>query len=97
MRLADPIMRSADAQNEEPELQTELSSLPLAPQALIDALVDIDLAFERRCQELNNSRLGATHQYHLLDKLREQHRQKRAPYVQQLMALRDGLKAKGES
>jgi hypothetical protein len=55
MRLADPIMRSVDAQNEEPELQTELSSLPLAPQALIDALIDIDLAYERRCQELNNS------------------------------------------
>jgi hypothetical protein len=94
MRLADPIMRSVDAQNEEPELQTELSSLPLAPQALIDALVDIDLAFERRCQELNNSRLGATLQYHRLEKLRVQHRERREPYVRQLIALQDRLMTK---
>jgi hypothetical protein len=94
MRLADPIMRSVDAQNEEPELQTELSSLPLAPQALIDALIDIDLAYERRCQELNNSRLGATLQYHRLEKLRVQHRERREPYVRQLIALQDRLMTK---
>ena len=71
--------------------------LPLAPRALIDALIDIDLAYERRWQELNNSRLGATHQYHLMEKLRVQHRQRREPYIRQLMAFQDRLRIRGGS
>jgi hypothetical protein len=97
MTLADPTMRTADAHSKEAGVQTELSSLPLAPRALIDALIDIDLAYERKCRELNNNRLGAALQYHLLEKLRVQHRERREPYVRQLMALQDQLRIRSGS
>ena len=94
MRVDDPGMCNPDRENEEPRVQTECSGLPRTLQALIDALIDIDLAYERRCQELNNSRLGATYEYHLLERLREQHRQRREPYVQQPIAFQVGLRTR---
>jgi hypothetical protein len=97
MRVDDPGMCSPDAKNKEPWVQTESSGLPLTLQALIDILVDIDLAYERKCKELNNSRLGATLHYHRLEKLRVQHRERREPYVRQLMALQDELKTRSRS
>ena len=97
MRVADPVVSSDDATSEASQIETGPLRVPLAPHALIDALIDIDLAYERKCQELNNSRLGATHQYHLLEKLRVQHRQSREPYVRQLMALQDRLRISGGS
>jgi hypothetical protein len=93
MRVADPVVCSDDAKSEASQIETGPLRLPLAPHALID----IDLAYERKCQELNNSRLGATRQYYLLEKLTVQHRQSREPYVRQLMALQDRLRISGGS
>ena len=93
--VADPMVCSAASKSEGPQVQTESSGLPLTLQALIDTLIDIDLAYERKCKELSKSGVGATLQYHLLEKLRVQHRQNREPYVQQLMALQDELRTKG--
>jgi hypothetical protein len=90
-------VRSADSKREEPQDQTEPPGPPLTPKALIDALIDIDLAYERMCQQLSNSPLGATLQYHRLGKLQEQHRERREPYVRQLMALQDERKARSGS
>jgi cytosine/adenosine deaminase-related metal-dependent hydrolase len=95
MRVADLVMCNGEAKSEASQAQTEPSKLSLTPQALINALIDIDLAYERKCKELNNGRLGATLHYHLLEKLREQHRQRREPYVRQLIALQDSLKRTG--
>ena len=53
-------MYNPDAENKEPWVQAECSGLPLTLQSLIDALIDIDVAYERECQELSNCRLGAT-------------------------------------
>jgi hypothetical protein len=97
MRVADPVVCSDEAKSETSQIETGPLRLPLGPHALIDALIDIDLAYERKCQELNNGRLGATHQYHLLEKLSVQHRQSREPYVRQLMALQDRLRISGRS
>jgi hypothetical protein len=41
--------------------------------------------------------LGATLHYHRLEKLRVQHRERREPYVRQLMALQDELKTRSRS
>ena len=95
--VADPMVCTAASKSEGPQVQTESSGLPLTLQALIDALIDIDLAYERKCQELNSSRLGATLQYHRLEKLREQHCERREPYVRQLMALQDELRTRSGS
>jgi hypothetical protein len=94
MRVDDPGMCNADAENTEPWVQTGSSGLPLTLQALIDALIDIDLTYERECKELSNSRPGATLQYHQLEELRVQHRERREPYVQQLIALQGGLRTR---
>ncbi len=93
MRVADSVVCGADAKSDKPAVETEPSGLPLTPQALIDALIDIDLAYERKCKELSKSGLGATLQYHLLEKLRVQHRQEREPYVQQLIARQERSEA----
>ncbi len=59
-------------------------------QALIDALVDLDLAFERECQELSRGTQDVASQYRMLKRLREQHRQRRGPFVQRLIARHEG-------
>jgi hypothetical protein len=97
MRVTNPAVRCADTTSEEPQGEPDLLELPLTPQALIDALIDIDLAYERKCNKLSKSNLGAALQYHRLEKLRVEHRQRREPYVQRLIALQDELKAKGKS
>ncbi len=91
--MADSVVCNADANSDKPGVETEPSGLPLTPQALIDALIDIDLAYERKGKELSKSGLGATLQYHLLEKLRVQHRQEREPYVQQLIARQERSEA----
>jgi hypothetical protein len=90
-------MYNPDAENKEPWVQTGSFDPPITLQALIDALIEIDLAYERECKELSNGRLGATLQYHRLEKLRVQHRERREPYVRQLMALQDELKTRSGS
>jgi hypothetical protein len=96
MKVTNSAVLCADGTREEPQGQPEPSGHPLTPQALIDALIDIDLAYERKCKELSKSNLGATLQCHLLDKLRVQHRQQREPYVQHLIALQNELRTKSE-
>jgi hypothetical protein len=54
---------------------------------LIDALVDLDLEYERERKVLGRSSLGATLKTRLLTKLKDQYRIRRQPYVQQLVAL----------
>jgi hypothetical protein len=56
-------------------------------QVLIDVLVDLDLEYERERAVLSRSSLGATLKARLLTQLKDQHRIKRQPYLQQLAAL----------
>jgi hypothetical protein len=66
-------------------------------QVLIDTLIDIDLAFERECQELSRGTLDAASQYRMLTKLRDQHRQRRTPYVHELLARHEGARTRSTS
>jgi hypothetical protein len=95
--MTNSVSLDAESVGDRSRIEDGPSGLLLTPQALIDALIDIDLAYERMCQELGNSRLGATLQYHRLEKLRVQHRQRREPYARQLMALQDRLKTRSGS
>ena len=58
----------------------------LLRQGLIDALVDLDLEYEREREVLRRSSLGATLKTRLLTKLKDQYRVRRQPYMQQLAA-----------
>ena len=57
--------------------------------ALIDSLIDIDVAYERECKAVSQSSLGALAKSQSLKRLREQHQQRRLPLVQQLAALQE--------
>ncbi len=92
--MADREVCGANAGSAELPVQTESSGPEPTLQALIDALVDLDLAFERECKELSKGTLDATSQYRMLSKLREQHRQRRAPYVHELIGQHEGLRTR---
>jgi hypothetical protein len=62
---------------------------------LISALIAIDIAFEREREELSKSCLGTVSWYRMLRTLREQHRQRREPYVQQYIARQQQSGRKG--
>jgi len=66
--------------------ETEIHIDRLTPQALIDALIAIELAFEREREELSQSGLSTVSWYRMLRTLTEHHRLKREPYVQQYIA-----------
>jgi hypothetical protein len=55
--------------------------------ALIDTLIDIDVAYEHECKAVSQSSLGALAKSQRLKQLREQHQQRRLPLVQQLAAV----------
>ena len=57
--------------------------------ALIDTLIDIDVAYERECKAVSQSSLDALAKSQSLKRLREQHQQRRQPLVQQLAALQE--------
>jgi hypothetical protein len=61
-----------------------------AVRALIDTLIDIDLEHQRQREHLSRSALDPTSNQRMLKKLNEQHRQRREPYVRQLIALQEG-------
>ena len=95
--MADLVVCRAYTGSEKQPAQIESPEPEPTIQALIDALVDLDLAFERQCQELSRGTLDATSQYRILSKLREQHRQRRAPYVHELIGRHEGLRTRSMS
>ena len=95
--MANRAVCSAYAGGTERPLQTGSAGPQPKLQALIDALIDIDIAFERECQELSRGTLDAASQYRMLTKLRQQHRQRRDPYVRQLIVQHDDLRTRGRS
>jgi hypothetical protein len=88
--MADLVVFRAYAGSAELPALTESPGPEPTIQALINALVDFDLAFERECQKLSRGTLDAASQHRMLKRLREQHRQRRAPYVQRLIARHEG-------
>jgi hypothetical protein len=92
-RGANSVLCISVTNSQEPLDETEPHIDRLTPQALIDALIAIDLAFEREREELNQSRLGTVSWYPILRALREHH-QRREPYVQQYIARQERSEAR---
>ncbi len=85
-------MAARESYNVCPGEETSLSCMDLPNdelprQGLIDALVDLDLEFDREREVLSRSSLGAALKARLLTKLRDQYCITRQPYMQQLAAL----------
>jgi len=67
----------------------------LAPllQSLLATLADIDFAFERDLEVVENSATDEVLKRRIVERLREQHRERRAPYVRQIDALQTRLQS----
>ena len=80
--------------DEVPSNRRNSADLQHALRALIDTLVDIDVEHERQRENLSKSSLDPASKFRMLKKLGEQHRQRRAPYVQQLIARQEQPEAR---
>jgi hypothetical protein len=68
-----------------PELQPLL-------QSLLGTLADIDFEYERECDQINSRTMDMNLKIRLLEKLKQHHRQRREPYLQQLAILQEHIR-----
>ena len=61
-------------------------------QSLLATLADIDFAFESDLEVVETSATDETLKRKIIERLREQHRERRAPYVRQIDALQQGIR-----
>jgi hypothetical protein len=60
-------------------------------QSLLATLADIDFGFESDLEVIENSPTDEALKRKIIERLREQHRERRAPYVRQIDALQKRL------
>jgi hypothetical protein len=60
-------------------------------QSLLATLADIDFAFESDLEVVENSATEEALKSKIIERLREQHRERRAPYVRQMDALQQRI------
>ena len=74
-------------------LQPRMYSPNLQPllQSLLATLADIDFAYEREREKLSNSSEDTALKKRVLEKIRQQHRERREPYIQQLTVLQQHI------
>lgn len=65
--------------------------LPLL-QSLLSTLADIDFAHESDLETVKNSAIEAPLTRKFVEKLQQQHQERRAPYVQQVAVLRERMR-----
>jgi hypothetical protein len=61
-------------------------------QSLLGTLADIDFEYERECDHLNCRTMDMNLKIRLLEKLKQHHRQRREPYLQQLALLQERIR-----
>ena len=77
--------RSAQSRMYSPDLQPSL-------QMLLGTLADIDFEYERECGNINCRAMDMNLKIRLLEKLKQHHRQRREPYLQQLAILQERIR-----
>jgi hypothetical protein len=87
--VSDPVARSAHPEGEPFPSRRNGADPKASLLALIDSLIDIDVAYEREYKAVSQSSLDALAKAQSLKRLREQHQQRRQPLVQQLAALHE--------
>jgi len=60
-------------------------------QSLLGTLADIDFEYERERDNINSRTLDAKLKIRLLEKLKQHHRERREPYLQQLAILHERI------
>ena len=61
-------------------------------QSLLGTLADIDFEYERECDQINSRTMDMNLKIRLLEKLKQRHRQRREPYLQQLAILQERIR-----
>jgi hypothetical protein len=62
-------------------------------QSLLVTLADIDFAYESDLEMVKNSATDEALKRSVIDKLQQKHQERRAPYVRQLAALQERIRA----
>ena len=62
-------------------------------QSLLVTLADIDFAYESDLETIKNSAIDDALKQMAIDKLQQQHQERRTPYVRQLAALQERIRA----
>jgi len=62
-------------------------------QTLLADLADIDFAYEKNLEAIKRSPVEEERKREMIARLWQQHRERRAPYVQELMLLREQIEA----
>jgi hypothetical protein len=77
------------ARSAQQETQPRMYSPDLQPllQSLLGTLADIDFEYERERDNVNGRAMDMNLKIRLLEKLKQHHRQRREPYLQQLAVL----------
>ena len=83
--MPDSVPRSAYSETQPLPSRRDASDPKASLPALLDALIDIDMAYER--EQLSLRCLDFLSKTRSLKRLREQHQHRRHPLVQQLAAL----------
>jgi tryptophanyl-tRNA synthetase len=73
--------------------QTRMYSPDLQPllQSLLGTLADIDFEYERERDNVNGRTLDTNLKIRLLEKLKQHHRERREPYLEQLAILHERI------
>jgi hypothetical protein len=81
------------ARSAQPVAQPRMYSPDLQPllQSLLGTLADIDFEYERECDNINGRTMDMNLKIRLLEKLKQHHRQRREPYLQQLAILHERI------
>jgi hypothetical protein len=85
--VSDPVPRPTHPEGELLPFHRDASDPKASLPALLDALIDIDMAYER--EQLSLSCLDLLSRTRSLKRLREQHQQRRQPLAQQLAVLQE--------
>ena len=97
MKMTVHVLREDYVRDEVPSNRRNSPDLQHALRALIDTLIDIDLEHERQREDLSKSSVDPAAKHRMLKKLGEQHRQRREPYVLQLIARQEQSQARNRS
>ncbi|WP_445504461.1 hypothetical protein [Microvirga sp. G4-2] len=73
------------------EAPSQAPALESLYYSLLTTLTNLDFAYERERETLSSSGLNSREQTRALEKLRENHRERRAPYLQQLAILQERI------
>ncbi|WP_262272442.1 hypothetical protein [Microvirga yunnanensis] len=85
--------KPCSAQSAQQVVTARMYSPDLQPllQSLLGTLADIDYEHERECDNINGRMLDRKLKIRLLEKLKQHHRQRREPYLQQIAILHERI------